>query len=429
MEKVANDLGVGDTFHPTPVGVFFGQPGSRKGERVADPYFGGAGPDRNTCVACGDCMVGCRHNAKNTLVKNYLYLAEQRGAKVMPLSTVTRVRPRPDGGYDVTCKFTKAKRRTAASTRTISAEQVIFAAAAIGTQKLLHRMKAEGHLPKLSDRLGFLSRTNSESILGAIAPDSTVDYSYGIAITSSFHPDADTHVEPVRYGKGSNAMAMLQTVLTDGDGPEARWRTWLKEIWKERKNVASLYDLRHWSERTVVALVMQTLDNSITTYPKRIPGTKKWRLTSRQGHGRPNPTWIPVANKVVREMAAVMGGTAGGSIGEPFNMPMTAHFIGGCAIGASPESGVVDAYQRVYGYDGLHVADGSAISANLGVNPSLTITAQAERAMSFWPNKGEQDPRPAVGSEYERVAPVAPNDPAVPEAAPGALRLPIVGVS
>ncbi len=429
MEKVANDMGVGDTFHPTPVGVFFGGPDSRQGDLVADPYFGGAGPDRHTCIACGDCMTGCKYNAKNTLVKNYLYLAEQRGARVLPLSTVTRVRPRDGGGYEVTMKFTKARRATSRSTRTISADQVIFAAAAIGTQKLLHRMKAEGHLPGLSDRLGYLSRTNSESILGAIAPDRATDYSYGVAITSSFHPDDETHVEPVRYGKGSNVMALLQTVLTDGDGPEPRWRTWLKEMWKQRKNVAELYDLKHWSERTVVALVMQTLDNSITTYPKRIPGTKKWRLTSRQGHGQPNPTWIPVANDVVRRMAQLMGGTAGSSIGEPFNMPMTAHFIGGCAIGTSPDSGVVDPYQRVYGYDGLHVADGSAISANLGVNPSLTITAQAERAMAFWPNKGDADPRPALGSSYERIEPVAPSDPAVPAAAPGALRLPIVSVS
>ncbi len=426
MEKIAHDLGVGDTFHATPVGVFFGQPDTRRGERVDDPYFGGVGPERNTCIACGNCMVGCRDNAKNTLVKNYLYLAEQRGAKVMPLSTVTRVRPGPDGGYELSLKFTKAKRATPASTKTISAEQVIFAAAAIGTQKLLHRMKAEGHLPRLSDRLGFLSRTNSESILGAIAPDASVDYSYGIAITSSFHPDEDTHVEPVRYGKGSNAMAMLQTVLTDGDGPGPRWRTWLKEMWNERRRVADLYDLRHWSERTIVALVMQTLDNSITTYPKRIPGTKRWRLTSRQGHGEPNPTWIPVANKVVRMMAANMGGTAGGSIGEPFNMPMTAHFIGGCAIAETPEKGVIDAYQRVYGYAGLHVADGSAISANLGVNPSLTITAQAERAMSLWPNKGEPDPRPEMGAKYVRITPVPPNHPVVPESAPAALRLPIV---
>ena len=429
MEKVAIEMGVGDTFHPTPVGVFFGGPENAKGDTVADPYFGGAGPERRTCVACGDCMTGCNYNAKNTLVKNYLFLAEQNGAKVMPLSTVTRVSEREGGGYDVRIRFTKAKRATPGSVRTLTARQVIFAAAAIGTQKLLHKMKAEGHLPDLSDRLGHLSRTNSESILGAIAPDTSIDYSYGVAITSSFHPDEDTHVEPCRYGKGSNAMALMQTVLTDGDVPGRRWQSWLKELWVQRKNVRSLYDVKHWSERTVVALVMQTLDNSITVYPKKVPGTKKWRLTSKQGHGQPNPTWIPIANTVVRKMAAIMGGTAGGSIGEPFNMPMTAHFIGGCTIGESSRTGVVDPFQRVYGYPGLHIADGSAITANLGVNPSLTITAQAERAMSFWPNKGEADPRPPVEAAYERIAPVAPLHPVVPDSAPGALRLPIVGVS
>jgi cholesterol oxidase len=290
-------------------------------------------------------------------------------------------------------------------------------------------MKAEGHLPRLSDRLGVLARTNSEAILGAIAPDTKVDYSHGIAITSSFHPDEDTHVEPVRYGKGSNVMAFLQTVLTDGDGDVSRFRTWLQELWLQKREVLNLYDLKHWSERTVIALVMQTLDNSITTYPVRIPGTRKWVLTSRQGHGEPNPTWIPVANRVVRRMAEIMGGWPGGSIGEPFGMPMTAHFIGGCTIGADAEHGVVDPYQRVFNYPGLHVADGSAISANLGVNPSLTIAAQAERAMAFWPNKGEADPRPALGSAYERVEPVEPRDPAVPADAPAALRLPIVAVS
>jgi cholesterol oxidase len=429
MESVAKEMGVEDTFHPTPVGVFFGGPGQDEGELVPDPYFGGAGPARNACRLCGDCMTGCKYNSKNTLVKNYLHLAEAQGATVLPLTTVNRVRPLEGGGYEVTVKFTKAKRTTAKVTRTLTADQVIFAAAAIGTQKLLHKMKAQGHLPELSDRLGYLSRTNSESILGAIAPDASVDYSYGVAITSSFHPDEDTHVEPVRYGKGSNVMALIQTVLTDGDGPSARWQAWLRELWAQKAQVLDLYDLKHWSERTVVALVMQTLDNSITTYAKRIPGTKKWRLTSKQGHGTPNPTWIPVANKVVRMMADSMGGVAGGSIGEPFNMPMTAHFIGGCTIGRSSEDGVVDAYQRVFNYPGMHIADGSAISANLGVNPSLTITAQAERAMSFWPNKGETDPRPPLGEEYARIAPVVPHWPAVPLSAPAALRLPIVSVS
>ncbi len=430
MEQVAQEMGVGETFHPTPVGVFFGGPGQAPGETVADPYFGGEGPARKTCTNCGECMSGCRHNAKNTLVKNYLYLAEMKGARVMPLSTVTRVRPLTRGGYEVTIKYTKAKRATAKTTRVLTAEQVIFAAASLGTQKLLHRMKDEGWLPRLSNRLGFLSRTNSESILGAIAPaDSGVDYSYGVAITSSFHPDEHTHIEPCRYGKGFNTMAMMQTVLTDGDGDVARWRTWLKEMWSEKANLKDLYDLKHWSERAVIALVMQSLDNSITTYGKRNKLTGRWHMTSKQGHGTPNPTWIPVANDAVRRIAGILGGTAGGNIGEPFNMPLTAHFIGGCTIGESPESGVVDPYQRVYNYPGLHIADGSAISANLGVNPSLTITAQAERAMAFWPNKGEQDPRPPLGAAYERIAPVEPVSPAVPPSAPAALRLPIVGVS
>jgi cholesterol oxidase len=430
MQKVAEDMGVGDTFHPTPVGVFFGGPGETHHDTIKDPFFGGAGPDRVPCQACGECMTGCRHNSKNTLVKNYLYLAEAKGARVMPLTTVTRISPQAGGGYEVRTKFTKAKRATALSTRTFTAEQVIVAAASLGTQRLLHRMKDEGHLPRLSDRLGFLARTNSESILGAIAPvGSKTDYSRGVAITSSFHPDEHTHIEPVRYGKGSNFMSMMQTVLTDGDGPEPRWRTWLKEMWKERRNVKDLYDVKHWSERTVIALVMQTIDNSVTTYTKRIPGTKRRYMTTRQGHGQPNPTWIPVANRAARKMAELIGGTAGGNIGEPFNRPLTAHFIGGCTIGDSPETGVIDPYQRVYGHPGLHIADGSAISANLGVNPSLTITAQAERAMSFWPNKGESDPRPALGSAYQAIAPVEPHDPAVPAGAPGALHLPIVAVS
>ena len=416
MKQVADDLGVGDTFHPTPVGVFFGE----AGVEVDDPYFGGAGPRRTGCIDCGECMTGCRHNAKNTLTKNYLYLAEKSGAEVYSLTTVTSVEPLPGGGYAVDTRRTSNRKLT----RRFTAQQVIFAASALGTAKLLHRLRDEGKLPRLSGRLGVLTRTNSESLLGAISKDRDVDYSRGVAITSSFHPDDITHIEPVRYGKGSNVMSLLQTVLTDGDGDKPRWRTWLRELGVQRKNIRKLYDLKHWSERTVIALVMQTADNSITTYGKR-DRLGRWRLTSKQGHGAPNPSWIPVANQVVRRMAKLMNGTPGGTIGEPFNVPMTAHFIGGCAIGDSAETGVVDPYHRVYGYDGLHIVDGSTISANLGVNPSLTITAQAERALSFWPNKGEDDPRPAIGSAYQRVQPVKPAHPVVPADAPGALRLPI----
>ena len=419
MKQVAEEMGVGETFRPTPVGVFFGEPGVE----VDDPYFGGAGPRRTGCINCGECMTGCRHNAKNTLTKNYLYLAEKAGAEVYSLTTVTSVEPLPEetgGGYAIDTRRTSNKK----ATRRFTAQQVVFAASALGTAKLLHRLRDEGKLPRLSDRLGVLTRTNSESLLGAISRDRDVDYSYGVAITSSFHPDEITHIEPVRYGKGSNAMSLLQTVLTDGDGDKPRWRTWLRELGVQRKNIRWLYDLKHWSERTVIALVMQTADNSITTFGKR-DRLGRWRLTSKQGHGAPNPSWIPVANQVVRRMARLMNGTPGGTIGEPFNVPMTAHFIGGCAIGDSPASGVVDPYHRIYGYHGLHIVDGSTISANLGVNPSLTITAQAERALSFWPNKGEDDTRPAVGSAYERVQPVKPAHPVVPAEAPGALRLPI----
>ena len=429
MEKVATEMGVGETFHPTPVGVFFGGPGAGMGQTVDDPFFGGAGPERRTCIACGSCMTGCRHNAKNTLVKNYLYLAEQNGAKVMPLTTVTRVRPRDGGGYDVHVRYTKAKVNRPSVRRVLTAEQVVFSASALGTQRLLHKMKDEGHLPRLSDRLGELARTNSESIGGVVAPDLSVDYSQGIAITSSFHPDPSTHIEPVRYGPGSNLMSLLQSVLTDGDGDEPRWRTWLREIWRQRKQVPHLYDMKHWSERTIIALVMQSVDNSITTYTKPIPGTRKRYVTSKQGHGEPNPTWIPAGNEAIRIMARITGGFPGSAVGDAFNKPLTAHFLGGCAIGDSRETGVIDPYQRVYGHPGLHIADGSAISANLGVNPSLTITAQAERAMSFWPNKGEADPRPELGSAYRRIESVRPAAPVVPDDAPGALRLPIVGVS
>jgi cholesterol oxidase len=432
MREVAEEMGVGHTVHPTPVGVLFGGDGDQPGDEIADPFFGGVGPSRNVCHNCGECMTGCRHNAKNTLVKNYLHLAERAGAVVHPLTTVTRVRPQSDEGpgrYVVEARWTKAKLSRRSAVKTFTADHVVFSAAALGTQKLLHRLKATGDLPEISDRLGELTRTNSESILGALAPDTEVDYSQGVAITSSWHPDERTHIEPVRFGHGSNAIAFLQTVLVAG-GPGVR-RRWAAELVRKLPHLTDYYDVKHWSERAVIALVMQAVDNSITVSSRRTP--IGWRLTSRQGHGEPNPTWLPVGHEAVKRMAARMSrdgkpGQAGVSIGEPFGRPATAHFIGGCAIGDSPDTGVVDPYQRLYGYDGLHVVDGSAISANLGVNPSLTITAQAERAMAFWPNKDGEDLRPPLGAAYQRLSPVAPHRPAVPPTAPAALRLPIVAV-
>ncbi|MEU5723148.1 GMC family oxidoreductase [Micromonospora sp. NPDC047738] len=417
MRAVAERMGVGRSFHATPVGVHLGRPG----ERVPDPYFGGAGPDRTGCRHCGECMTGCRHGAKNTLVKNYLWLAERLGVQVHPLTTVTAVRPATGGGYDVHAVRTGAwvRRRR----QVIHADQVVFAAGALGTQRLLHEMRATGALPGLSPRLGELTRTNSEAILGAsVAPRQArqrgLDFTEGVAITSSFHPDPQTHIEPVRYGRGSNAMGLLQSLLVDG-GPH-RVRRWLGSIVRQPRLAARLLSVRGWSERTVIALVMQSVDNSLTTRVRR--GWFGRRLVSGPGHGAPNPTWIPAGNQAVRLLAEEIDGTPGGAITEPFNIPMTAHILGGAVIGATPERGVIDPYHRVYGHPGLHVVDGAAVSANLGVNPSLTITAQAERAMSCWPNKGEADPRPPLGSAYRRLDPVAPHRPAVPGHAPAALR-------
>ncbi|TDB76541.1 FAD-dependent oxidoreductase [Micromonospora sp. KC723] len=417
MRAVAERMGVGHTFHATPVGVYIGRPG----QRVADPYFGGVGPERTGCSHCGECMTGCRHGAKNTLVKNYLWLAERLGVEVRALTTVTAVRPGPGGGYAVHTARTGAwpRRRR----QVVHADQVVFAAGALGTQRLLHEMKATGALPALSPRLGELTRTNSEAILGAsVGPRQArargLDFTQGVAITSSFHPDPQTHIEPVRYGRGSNAMGLLQSLLVDG-GPH-RARRWLGDILRQPALAARMLSVRRWSERTVIALVMQSADNSLTTRLRRGPFGR--RLVSGPGHGTPNPTWIPAGNRAARLLAEEIDGTPGGALTEPFDIPMTAHLLGGAVIGASPAEGVVDPWHRVYGHPGLHVVDGAAVSANLGVNPSLTITAQAERAMSFWPNRGEADPRPPLGSPYRRVAAVPPRDPAVPAGAPGALR-------
>jgi cholesterol oxidase len=354
-------------------------------------------------------MTGCRHNAKNTLVKNYLYLAERAGAEVRPLTTVTRVRSSA-GGYLVDTRRTGRRRRTV-----IEAEQVIFAAGALGTQRLLHAARDRGDLGHLSGKLGFQTRTNSESLLGASTARVTRDFSRGVAITSSFHPDAHTHVEPVRYGRGSNLMGLLQTVLVPGDTRAPRVLAWLGRLVRHPVTAARTLWLRRWSERTVIALVMQNLDNSL------IVTRRRGRLTSRQGDGAPNPDWIPAAHQVARLLADEIGGEPGGNIGEILRTPMTAHILGGCAIGADPSAGVIDPYHRVYGHPGLHVVDGAAVSANLGVNPSLTITAQAERAMAFWPNRGEPDPRPALGVAYEQLRPLPPHTPAVPATAPAAL--------
>ena len=418
LKKVADRMGRGDSFQMTPLGVFFGKPA----HTVADPYFGGVGPQRSGCTNCGECMTGCRHGAKNTLVKNYLYLALRNGAVVEADTTVVDIGEQADGSFII--KTRKSSAWLNRSTQTLQVGQVIVAAGALGTAKLLQSIRSNGNLRGMSDRLGHLSRTNSESLLGVVAGGNEVDFSQGAAITSSIFPSADTHIEPVRYGKGSNFMALLQSVMASGKKGQAP--NPLRLIWATLTNLhrlPSFYNLRDWSERALILLVMQSRDNSLVTYFKR--GLFGSHLSSKQGHGEQNPAWVPVGHEIAREIAKDVNGTAGAVVTEPFGIPMTAHFLGGCVIAPDAQGGVVDAYLRAFGVAGLHIMDGSTLSANPGVNPSLSITAQAEWACAHWPNLGEADARPALGQPFELVAPIAPLHPVVPVNAIGALRLPI----
>ena len=415
MKQVADQMGVGHTFKLAPLGVYFGD---GVGVKSKDPFFGGVGPDRSGCLQCGACMTGCQHNAKNTLPKNYLGLAESAGAMVFPEHTVTKVEQLADGSWVVTARKSSA---WFGKKRKFTAANVVIAAGTYNTQKLLHKMKTTGVLPKISDYLGKLSRTNSEALTGSIMPKGGIDFSKGSAITSSFFPDDHTHVEPVRYGKGSNFMGLLQTVMTDGEKIRDRRKQWLRQVVTKPSLLLKILDVRQWSERTVVALIMQNVDSAISVSSKR--GLFGFRLTSKNDSLTPNATYIPAANEVARRVAENNGGIAGGHIGDLVNAPFTAHFVGGCVIGESIQTGVIDPYHRVYNYPTLHIVDGASVTANLGVNPSLTITAQAERAFSMWPNKGEKDERPAQNSPYKKVAAVFPLKPFVPKGASGELRV------
>ena len=413
MKDVADEMGVGHTFKMAPVGIYFGE---GKGVGAKDPFFGGVGPDRSGCQQCGACMTGCKFNAKNTLPKNYLGLAESAGATVFPMTTVKSFSENPDGTWTIRAIKTDDPFET---TIKFGADQLIIAAGTFNTQKLLHKMKLKS-LPKLSNHLGQLSRTNSEALTGAMMPNTEIDFSAGSAITSSFFPDEHTHIEPVRYGKGSNFMGLMQTIMTDGYNSKGRRKHWLRQFVANPSLLGKILNVRRWSQRTVIALTMQNVDSSVTVSGKR--GLFGWRLTSKNDPLKPNATYIPAANEVVRRIADKHGGIAGGHIGDLIDAPFTAHFVGGCGIGESAEHGVIDAYHRVYNYPSLHIVDGSTITANLGVNPSLTITAQAERALSMWPNKGDGDMRPMQSATYKRISPIAPHQPVVPTGAIGELK-------
>ena len=379
LREYAREIGVEHTYAKTRVGVFLSEPG----RTVPDPYFGGAGPDRTGCLRCGRCMVGCPHGAKNTLVKNYLWLAERAGAEVLPERMVVDVRPlsAPDGsdGYEVVTERPGAwvrKRR-----RTFTARGVVLAAGALGTNRLL----AGASLPRLSPRLGDLVRTNSEAIVAVTLPPGAPDITRRVAITGSIYPDADTHIETVVYGDAADSISALYTLLV-GDGTRVtRPLKLLRAAARHPVTFLRLFDPRGWSRRTIIVLVMQTLDNAIALRPRRTLGGGV-KLQTEQDAARPIPTYIPVANHFAQWLARRTGGVAQSSFMEALrNISSTAHILGGAAIGAGPDSGVVDARQRVFGYENLLVCDGAAVPANVGVNPSLTITAMAEHAMSQVP--------------------------------------------
>lgn len=394
LKELGEELGVGDTYRKTPVGVYFGE---GPGVTVPDPFFGGEGPERTGCIACGRCMVGCPHGAKNTLVKNYLHLAERRGVTVTPDRLVVDVRPlgADDGsdGYAITSVASGMRRNR--DRRTVTARGVVVAAGALGTNRLLQRCRLGGSLPRISHRLGELVRTNSEAILAVtVPPEYPEDLTKRVAISSSIYPDPYTHIETVTYGEAGDSMSTLYTLLV-GDGTRVtRPLKLLAQIVRHPVKFAQALWPKGWSRRTIIVLVMQTLDNAIALRPK-LTRSGDVRLQTEQDPDRPNPTFIPVANEAAEWLAERTGGIAQSSVMEALlNIPSTAHILGGAVIGADPERGVVDADQRVFGYENLLVCDGAAVPANVGVNPSLTITALAERAMSRIPPAGEQAPPP-----------------------------------
>ncbi len=382
LRAYAAEIGVPDTYAKTRVGVFLGEPGVT----VPDPYFGGEGPDRTGCTRCGRCMVGCPVGAKNTLVKNYLWFAERAGARVLPERTVVDIRPLGalDGsdGYAVTTERSGAWLRRDRQVHTTRG--VVVAAGALGTNRLLQACRLNGSLPRLSTRLGELVRTNSESILAVTLPPGSEDITHRVAITGSIYPDPDTHIETVVYGDAGDGTSPLFTLLV-GDG--TRLTRPLKLSGAALRHpvlFARTLNPRGWSKRTVIVLVMQSLDNAIALRAR--PGRRgKVHMRTEQDPERPNPTFIPVANAFAQWLAKRTGGIAQSSIMEAANIPSTAHILGGAVIGADPSSGVIDARSRVFGYENLLVCDGAAVPANVGVNPSLTITALAEHAMSHVP--------------------------------------------
>jgi cholesterol oxidase len=374
----ARSIGTEDSFEAANVGVFFGEPGVQ----VPDPYFGGRGPDRKGCTHCGGCMTGCRFGAKNTLDQNYLYLAEQGGAQVIAERKVVAIIPLETGGYELQTERSTAwffKDRVS-----FTAEHVVLSAGVLGTVSLLMRCKERGLLPRLSDALGTYVRTNSEAILGVSSRNPDADFTDGVAITSKIALDEHTHLEPVRYSKGSDALSMLATLLTDGGGRLPRVLHWMGNCLRHPIDFARSLWPMGWAQRSIILLVMQTVQSHMSVRMVRAWWWPFTKVLSTDASESEVPRYIPAANKAAKAIAAQIDGVPMNSLTEVvLNVPTTAHILGGCAMGESRQTGVIDASNQVFGYPGLYVIDGSMIGANLGVNPSLTITALAERAMSL----------------------------------------------
>jgi cholesterol oxidase len=421
LQQIAIEIGRGETFNKAPVGVYFGTPGVE----AEDPYFGGVGPRRTGCISCGNCNIGCGHNAKNKLTTNYLYLAEKLGVEIHELQEVFELSPFDGRGFEVHARHPGWAQRAAHlhHHNTYTAEQVIVSAHAYGSAKLLHHMQHKGRLTGLSGELGQRARTNSEQLLAVTRthdewkrhPEKIRLTPGSVSITSGVWPDPVTSIEPTIWGVGSDVFAFLVTYHQHGEQKHAT-ASWLKELVGHPGQVLSFSDPRHWSERSFIALCSQTTDTSIELY---------WHdgLLRSRPSGTPPSVHIPAIEDFVDRVAEKMGSRQGAVLFEVINRNASAHFIGGIPIGEDSESGAVDPYLRMFGQPGLHVIDGSVLPANTGVNPSLMITALAERALSLWPNKGEADTRPPLGSGYERVDPVMPHRPLVPAGAAGELRL------
>jgi cholesterol oxidase len=383
LQEVGRQFGVEHTFRRTPVGVFFGKAGTT----VPDPYFGGEGPERTGCTFCGACMVGCREGAKNTLLKNYLWFAEKRGVAIHAERQVVDIRPlgAEDGseGYVVTTERPGAwlfRQR-----RTFRTRGIVMSAGALGTNRLLAKCKLSGALPRISDRLGQLVRTNSESILAVTLPEGTARPWNDVAISASIHPRPDTHIEFVTYGRHGDFMSLLYTMMT-GDGSRVtRPLLWLGQVLRHPVTFLKTLWPVGWSRRSVLFLVMQSLDNAISFRARR-GWFGRVTLTTEQDPEKPNPTFIEVGNRAAGWLAERTGGYAQSMVLEAWaNIPTTAHILGGAVVGRDASTGVVDARHRLFGYADFLVCDGSTVPANPGVNPSLTITAMAEHAMSHVP--------------------------------------------